>query len=551
MATRIWLLEIEALDEYDQPKTLYFSSGSYVSQEGNYYDVRLKQPCLFTNSAFVGSLLQGSRSGYGEAVLLNTDSKLNYLADYSVDGRKLRLKLLDELGGITSVLSGTVQSLSFSGKTIQVKLRDPQEILNLADPEEVYLGNNILPNGLEGVVDDIKGKTKPKVFGRVNNAEPIQVNTAKLIYQFDSLNRPANLLSVYDRGLALTLDSVLQTEAQLLSYVPAAGKYAVYRGYFKLGAAPAGEITFDAVANEFLLGDVFSLIANRQSTFVNQQSITALNNAGSVGVYVTEKVNTSELLDKLATSSGAYWTFDEFDIISASLLDKPKPVEDIEIFNYSVISVDRSSTGAGSNGLPYYRVVFNADRIEKTQTDLAAAVPASRKARLQKSSREAISELTSVKNRHPLADELIIDSYLNNLNDAQNQANRIVSLFGERRDTVELEVRVDSLIASSLKIGSTVKVNTPYLGYDSGANFILLGYTLDARLYKATLQLWGYSSGFNNSRLITDESGGILKSNPDFDYLLTSTLDTVTIYDYLKSETDLLVDDGGIYIRIK
>ena len=85
-----------------------------------------------------------------------------------------------------------------------------------------YLGNNVLPNGLEGTADDIKGKTKPKVYGKVFNIEPMMVNTSKLIYQASDSD-VYDIPNVYDKGAALTRGSDYADSAAMLATAPSQG----------------------------------------------------------------------------------------------------------------------------------------------------------------------------------------------------------------------------------------------------------------------------------------------------------------------------------------
>ena len=132
---RIWTLDIEALDAVDNPVTLRFASGDYTRRDpgpvDHYYEPRLKQPALFQVAASTGPLLNSNnRSGYGEAELINTDGGLDHLADYAVDGRLLTLRLVDDDTAV-DVLVATVASLAFGERSVTVRLRDPQSLLQL------------------------------------------------------------------------------------------------------------------------------------------------------------------------------------------------------------------------------------------------------------------------------------------------------------------------------------------------------------------------------------------------------------------------------------
>lgn len=494
MVEKIWLLTVEALDEVNNPITLRFSSGYYNDPLGNYYDDRIQQPALFTLGVYTGNVIQtGSRSGFGETVLVNLDGGLDYLADYAVDGRVSVLSLVDELGVVTPIIEGTVQQLVFSEREISVRLRDPQESFSEDHPANEYLGNNILPNGLEGVEGDIKGQVKPKVYGQVRNAEPKLVNTSQLIYQVHDLTITplvsVSVLEVYDRGVMLTKHNHYTTLADFLAAGVPSGHYATYEGYFKLGSSPTGTVTCDVDSSKFLLGDVFELIVMEGGFTFDHSDKTSLNLLGSVGIYHIDNRTTASMLDLLSMSVGAYWYF-EGNVVKAKQLVAPITTTS-QIQDYEIVSISRDSLGSGENGLPVYKIKLKADKVETVQNDLAGAVDDVYRARVAVQFREAIAESMAVKTRHPLSKEIEVETALRSLTDAQVQANRIQTLLGVRRDTVRATVRLSQEQYDNIAIGRQITLFSYKYGYSSGKNFVVLGYTINAKLLRVELELWG------------------------------------------------------------
>lgn len=495
MQERIWLLTVEALDENNIPTTLRFSSGDYTDDLGNYYDLRIKQPALFTTSAFAGSVLQtGSRVAIGETVLINADGELNYLADYAVDGREAILSLLDEFGVITVILRGTVSNLQFENLTVGVRLRDPQAEFDLEFPQNEYLGNNIPPDGLEGTEDSIKGTLKPQCFGSVRSITPVLVNPQKLIYEAHDLSSnpsvDVEVVAVYDKGVLITKHSHQSTLFDFLNVTVPAGQYTTYEGYFRLHTPPVGQVTCDVDSTLNLLGDVFENLMGLVGKTVEPSDVTFLNTFGVAGYYLKQKTNTSKILDLIAQSIGGYWYFDLTGNVRVKQLENPS-TPTVEIFDYEIGQVSRSKTGAGSNGVPIHKVKLKYDKIETVQNDLADSVDDNYRARVSVAFREAISESPATKTRHPLSEEIVIETLLTDATEAQFQADRLVSLLSVRRDFVSCTVRLDAATSQLLEIGQDIKLNTYKLGYDLGKNFTLIGYTLDARLSRAELSLFG------------------------------------------------------------
>lgn len=491
---RIWLIEIESLDELNQPSTLRFASGDYIDSSGNYWDKRIKQPALYTSSVYAGDFLKGtSKAGYGEAILVNADRGLDYLANHAVDGRVCKLFLMDETGTIKEIFSGTVQSISFSNSSVQIKLRDFQEILTKQHPYSTYAGDNVLPNGVEGVITDIKGKHKPKVYGIISNQQPVLVNTVKLIYEsHDTSISPdvvPEITEVFDRGVLLDKHLHYTDYTLFLSDSVPSGKYITYKGYFRLGAPATGTVTCNTETNLQLAGDIFELICQEGGFSLNVSDKTDLNLSGQVGILMESNTSTTSLLDKICASFGAYWYFEDSQV-RVKKISIPS-VADVFIDDSAIINIERTATASGSNGLPVYRVNLKYDEVQQTQNDLAASVPDSTKSRVASKFRETKAEDLTVKTRHLLSDELTIETCIPTEAVAESSALSILDIVKSRRDFVTCTLRITPELAESIKISRVVNIQSYKLGYQLGKNFLILGFTLDARVSRVQLELFG------------------------------------------------------------
>jgi len=479
-----WILTVEAMDGDNNQVTLRFSTGYYDSPDSALYDPRIIQPGLFVGGMY-SQLLDSSRSGYGETTLRNEDRGLDYLADYAVDGR---LAILSEvIGGVaTEALRGTVAGLIYDSGTVSVKLREPEEVLRLTHPHATYAGDNTLPDGLEGTANDIRGTIKPRVYGDVRSAEPVLVNTSKLIYQIS--DQPCEISGLYENGAAITQGADYASLTELQSTAPSAGQWRSYEGYARMGSPPGGVITVDASTSSPGAGDVFSAIAEDASQTVDTGDITELNAAGNIGIFVSTTTTTQALLDLIADSIAGYYRFSVAGILRAMLIETPSdPVLTIE--DYQLLSIKRSATGAGDNGLPVWRVQVKADKVERTIDDTAGIVSEADKSRLANEYRESFSERTSTRDRHPLATEINITSALRSLNDAQVVADRVADLTSVRRDRVSADVSL--LGTQGARVGDVVRLEVGRLGYSSGRDMIVVKRQLNALRGRQTLELWG------------------------------------------------------------
>ncbi|MGZ8888059.1 MAG: phage head spike fiber domain-containing protein [Halobacteriota archaeon] len=247
-----------AVDAAGTVATLYVSDDHFVTQPSD----------TPPNTAFVASMMEpgsigihtfsdgrtggGTRLELGEMVLANNNGQYDEWVNYSFDGRSITIRS-GEVGaaypeGFTTVFTGTMEGIEADWEKIVIRLRDKQYIFDRPLLTDKYLGNNILPNGLEGTATDIKGKVKPRVYGKVFNIPTVPVNTSKLIYQVSD-GEVYSIPAVYDKAKPFTPGTDHATSALLLAATPAAGVYetCLTEGLFRLGSSPEGQITADVV----------------------------------------------------------------------------------------------------------------------------------------------------------------------------------------------------------------------------------------------------------------------------------------------------------------
>ena len=213
MADVLYLAELVVMGAGTGSTTLYYASGNghvtgpAETPANQFYDARIKQPINLTRNLFSPGKTSGrSQMGYGNLILSNPDGELDPLIEYGFDGQGITIRR-GTVGaaypsGFPVIFSGTMEQAEVQGDTLVVKVRDRQ--LDLERPLQPlkYAGDNVLPNGLEGVAGDLKDKPKPICLGQVQNVPAVLVNTSKLIYQVN--DGPVNSIpAVYDSGARL------------------------------------------------------------------------------------------------------------------------------------------------------------------------------------------------------------------------------------------------------------------------------------------------------------------------------------------------------------
>lgn len=488
----IWIATIGALDGSNASKTLYFSDVSYIDNSGNYFENRMLQPALIKVSPDDGGTFNiFSSASIGEIELINKDGGLNYLMDYALDNGNINLSLIADDGTKSDYLTGKTESIRFSGDSVFLIVRSMSEVLSRNHSNTKFLGNNVLPDGVEGVAGDVKGNVKPRIFGSVLNASPVLVNTSQLIYQFSDRST-ATVNAVYDKGAALTLH-LAYTWANFASFmahtgVPT-GKYITCGGYAKLGASPVGTVTGDCSDATVNAGDVFETILTEESLTLDSTSKTLLNTVGNVGILINSETSTTELLNQICKSCGAYWYFLQ-NVVYVKFIELATTYT-LDLTNSELITIDIVATGLGQNGLPVESVSIEYDKLETIQqeTDLAGSVTQVRKSVLQNQYRNYFTNDAAVKTRHPLANAIKIQSCLKTLSSATSVGNRLLALSKNRVDVVNITAVVNEI--PSLNLGDGVIVFSDKLSYDYGKILTVIGFQIDAKRKEIILECIG------------------------------------------------------------
>ncbi len=163
--------------------TTGFCTGPTASPANAYFAECVKTPVTVARTCFAPGTTQGrSTVGVGDLVLLNPDGALDALAGYGFDGRELtewRATTADPVfpDDYTVTFAGTMDGVDITTREITVRVRDRLLETHVPVQPTKYAGDNALPDGLEGVADDLKGKPKPVCLGVARNVPAVCVNT--------------------------------------------------------------------------------------------------------------------------------------------------------------------------------------------------------------------------------------------------------------------------------------------------------------------------------------------------------------------------------------
>jgi len=476
-------------------EVLRFSDAGFTTSPADvpanaYYEPRLIEPPRLSRVLFDQATTYGaSRATKGDILLTNADGALDVLlTDYAFDGRAFVVRSGD-LGAPVStwpvVLSGVLDDVHCDGPELTLVVRDRLAVLAKALPRPKYVGNNVLPDGLEGTKDDLKDQYKPRVYGSVLNVSAKCVNTSKLIYQVS--DQACTVSAVYDNGVGLTLGADYTSSADLLATAPAAGTVRRWAGLFRLGSAPAGQVTADAATAETRAGALLQAVAldaGIPSGDIVAADVAALNaaNAAPVGVWVDGDTRTQAVMDGLANAIGAWYGFDRLNQLRMGRLTAPSGTP-------TVIYADAEmSLSVRSAGVPSWRAVVRFARNYTIQSQPAGSVSAARRAFLVLDMRQTASERPAVQAAWPSSDAVSFDAALVAEADAAAEASRRADLYSVRRMLADIEIPLAEL--GAMDLDGVVTVETSRYGL-SGRLLRVIGLDTGVDRGTAKLTLWG------------------------------------------------------------
>ena len=501
--SQIYLAEIEAYDPTTSSViTWRFASGQGYDNGGVFYPPRIEQPANLKRS--IGGSSVGGRTSmsYGELTLANLDGGINAIADDYFDGRTLTLKRGNPsmpYNTFTTVLVATVESVAMERERASIRLRDKAITLDQPFSTVKYAGTNTNGAGIEGTADDIKGQSKPRIFGRIALMPPTMVNSSKLIYQINN-GAVDNVINVFDAGAYLTRSTDYTSQADMEGNDPASGTWRAWPGggCIRLGSVPFGQVSV-CVAEKWdysqctAAGLIQRILTEVGYTSANwlASDFTTLNqkNAGSLGIVVSDGETTAALLDRICQSVGAWWGFDSLGRFRVARLDAPSGTASATLTDSQILELERQA----ADQLPVWQTVLKSDinYSKQDKKSLAGVVPANRANWFEQESRDQKVENASVKTQRLLAEDQTYDSLLNGISVANAESARRLALFSTRRDTVNLTVANPSEYYSSIDLGSVISVQTSKLGYDAGRLMTVTGVSLDYQANTMDITCWG------------------------------------------------------------
>lgn len=435
-----------------------FTTLATDTQALQYFKGTLKKGLEFHASIVSGDDIGRAMStGVGELQLDNSDRGYDafYLAN-SIDGRRVQLRF----GQITipgevpssfdsyhTLLDGIAQDWFLDASDLRITLRDNAFKLDVPVSPNAYGGTGTTDGDAA-----LAGKRKPLAFGVVNNATPVQINAANLVYQMHDGSVNA-IPAVYDAGYALSgPDANHASYAALIAATVNNGHYATCKGLglFRLGATPFGLVTCDVQGDNGGTGGYVTdsaSIARRMIAFaatqidlVDEGSFLTLAAAqpAVVGYFLglDENKTARQSVDDILGGIGACGGFRREGVFEVVRFVAPAstPVDSYTADDIKVGTLKRVELPSAYNPAPKRQRVTYA-RNWTVQTDVSAGVADARKQLLKTDATVASHSNTAlaatIAAAHLLAqDPDPIAGYFRDAADAVAEADRLLSLKG-------------------------------------------------------------------------------------------------------------------------
>lgn len=508
----ITLIEFDGAPDYTGVPTTYrYSTASdFMTAPGETpastpYPPRVLTAGNFERHAWARGQTRGrSVVGYGVIVLDNSDGELDALRTVAVDGRPVVIRRGPGGNGeaygsypddYPAYFAGTAQRLEFTWNEVHILIRDRQAVVyDLPYQTTKYGGTNSLPNGVDGVASDLKGKPKPKLRGAPSNFAPPCVNTSQLIYQLDDGTAllPMTISAVYVGGVALSVGTSRASLSALTGGTPTAGTYDYYAGsdgwFIKLGSDPAGkQVTVTAsegaatdrttaqIAYRILAGTGVVAAAD----ILGVSAMDVFNGAEICFWQGTEETTVGAVLDEVLDGLNGYWVDTRAGKFQIGWLADPTgdPVTTIEAWMIKggangVAILANSDPG---EGISVWRVIPSYDRNYTVQSaaDVAGAA-LSRLGYLIQEYREVSGiEDATIKVKHLLAPEYRIRTHFRTEAAATAEGQR--QLLMRKGEIQYIEIPVDPEYAAAIDIGSTFKLVADRFDWSDGKLLWCLG----------------------------------------------------------------------------
>lgn len=493
-------------------RNVFFSTGietPILNVDGTMvaFPARLMTAINYQSEIFGDGVLESGASSqsFGAISIHIGDGQSDALTGYAWDGRPFSILMgqkdfaYDEY---RTVLSGVCRDASWNESVLTIVADDPAVALSEPVVADQYTGDGYVAGVYTGDAG-LVNVAKPFCLGSVLNIDPVLVDAANQVYQFNAAvagdDLTATVTNAYDSGVPLTRVT-LSSPSDVYAWTPVAGRFAwCTAGIMRLGAQPTGPVTADVVATYAPGGIGATGVANYIKYLVTHRlnaaitidadsfaRVGTLNNA-TVGLWVrdpsTESVDS--LIDQLLTSIGGYRSFNRDGSMSIGVFDFSDPVLTLDAEHAKILSITRETTPP-----PHHTRKLGYQRCWRVQTESEIDGGATAAQREFISRPMAYAQWSgtgaATLTRRKLARQSTQDTLLRGAASAAAEVERQKPLLQADRDIYTIDAKRIQFLTT---VGCTVRLHYPRFNLDR--DFIVIGLTENTDSQITTLKLWG------------------------------------------------------------
>lgn len=495
---RIQLIEITARTDYSSGSTvLRYATAGYTTRATDmpadtYYDPRVLQ-CVLLRQELPRGFAGAAAVSYGELVLANGDAALSHLVYLGLDGQELVVR--EGSAGAPYATFGVVLRVTMEqavpdGDKLRIRLKDSASALAVPLLIATYAGNNSLPAGLEGGAE-LKGRYKPRLYGKVLNLSPMCVNTSRLIYQVHD-GAVYDITAAFDRGVSLTRGTDYTSQADMEGTAPSSGQYRVWKagGMLRLGSTPAGLVTADAQRNADancywwrLLWQMATDAGVSSSALAHAEDAYPVgeepNNWGGtdaiLGLWVQDQRTALDAMSAIAQSVGAWFgkgaDWVQPDKHGGQVFPLPYSETSGEVVSHyeadAIVRMRGLASPEDGGGVPAWKVTLGYRPVLTLQTiDVDSAVGMDRRTFLASDRLQISASDSAIRTKHARAVVFSRDTQIQNEAAADDEAVRLLELLRFRKQWFEVIIRRQAVAYDNVYppiLGHFVRLSHPEL----------------------------------------------------------------------------------------
>lgn len=442
----------------------------------------------------------------GNLSLHNADGGIDVMvSEMAIDGRDVEVMVGHprfDGAQFQTLFKGTAGGWRIADPTrVELDLRDLVWGLDKPIQKNFYGGTG----GTDGTAD-LLGTPKPECFGRNRNVPLQLVDPVRLIYQYH--DGPAGgVLSCSAMGAPLTPAGDV---ADIMLAAPAPGFYATQNsgGYVRLGAAIDGSVSADVigckkwgVAPMTTAAIAYRILRDRLGLNDGQMdgaSFTALDVAwpGVAGIYVEPQPTSAvQILNRLLGPVLGFMyqgRLGKIRVGSLALgsLTGPRAVRPVMTMDANdILEIGRVNVPDNLNP-PYYRIAvgYRPNWAQLVPEDIPGQIIETQPDRYQYLISRQLNAPpvfnAAVQIRHPGAQDVYVDSLFDEVADATNLGQTIMSYFGHMTSLARVRFQTQGYLA---ELNDVIRLGHRRYGLLGGRSVLVVGRELDLQTHTSAL----------------------------------------------------------------